>query len=33
VIEPSEREYGVTVIPALQPVVWRDGFGRLFRED
>ncbi len=43
VIEPLEAEFGVTVITALQAIVWRslrkcgiddrlDGFGRLFRE-
>jgi len=43
VIEPLEREFGVTVITALQAIVWRalrkcgiddrlDGFGRLFRD-
>ena len=43
VIDPLEKEFGVTVITALQAIVWRalrkcgvndriDGFGRLFRE-
>ena len=43
VIDPLEEEFGVTVITALQAIVWRalrkagiddriDGFGRLFRE-
>ncbi len=43
VIEPLEQEFGVTVITALQAIVWRslrgagiddriDGFGKLFRE-
>jgi len=43
VIDPIEKEFGVTVITALQAIVWRalrkcgiddriDGFGRLFRE-
>jgi len=43
VIDPLEQEFGVTVITALQAIVWRalrkcgiddriEGFGRLFRE-
>ena len=43
VIDPLEREFDITVITALQAIVWRalrrcgiddriDGFGRLFRE-
>jgi maleate isomerase len=43
VIEPLEQEFGVTVIPALQAIVWNalrkcgiddriEGFGRLFRD-
>lgn len=43
VIDPLEAEFGITVITALQAIVWRalrkcgiddriDGFGRLFRE-